>query len=70
MIEEKKEHMFEVFESKISDFESVSSEPISCEVFKVEMTTLCELAAPNLQAQSLSITYPVLDRHLSLTLNF
>jgi len=61
MIKEKKVHTFEVFESKVSDSESVSSEPISCEVFKVEMATLLELAVPNLETQPLSITYPVLD---------
>ena len=49
MNEEKKEHMFEVSESKVSDSESVSSESVSCEVIKVEITTLCELTAPNLE---------------------
>ena len=49
MIEEKKEYMFEVFESKVSDSESISSKSVSCEVFKVEMATLRELAAPNLE---------------------
>ena len=70
MIEEKKEHVFEVFESKVSDSESVSSELISCEDIKVEMATLHELAAPNLETQPLSITYPVLDRPLKLNSEF
>ena len=70
MIEEKKKHTFEVFESEISDSESASSTSVSCEVFKVEMATLRELAAPNLETQPLSITYPVLDRPLKLNFEF
>ena len=35
MIEEKKEHTFEVLKSKVSDSESVSSEVVSCEVLKL-----------------------------------
>ena len=58
MIEEKKEHTFAVFESKVSDSESISSESVSCEVIKVEMIALRELAAPNLETQPLSIAYP------------
>ena len=70
MIEEKKEHTFEVFESEVSDSESISSESVSCKVIKVETATLCELAAPNLETQPLSITYPVLDRPLNLSFRF
>jgi len=61
MIEEKTEHTFEVFESKVNDPESVSLESISCEVIMVEMATLRELVAPNLETQPLPITDPVLD---------
>ena len=61
MIEEKKEHMFEASESKASDSESVNSDSVSCEYIKVEIDTLRELAAPNLESQPLSITYHVLD---------
>ena len=49
MIKEKNEHKFEVFESKVSDSKSVGSESVSCEVFKVEMATLRELVAPNVE---------------------
>ena len=70
MIEEKKEHTFEVFESNVNDSESISFESISCKVFKVEMTTLCELTAPNLETQPLCITYPVLDQLLKLNSRF
>ena len=66
MIEQKKEYTFEAFESKVSDSESVNSESLSCEVIKVDMTTLREPAAPNLETQHLSITYPVLDQPLKL----
>ena len=70
MIEEKKEHTFEVCESEVSNSESVSSELVSCEIIKVEMVTLCKLVAPNLKTQPLSITYPVLDRPLKLNSGF
>jgi len=70
MVEEKKEHAFEELESKISDFESSNSGSVSCEVIKVEMATLRELAAPNLETQPLSITYPVVDRPLKLNSRF
>jgi len=43
MIEEKKEHTFEEFESKASDFEFVSSESISFENVKVEMALYMNL---------------------------
>jgi len=42
MIEEKKEHTFEVFESKLSDSESVSHKLVSCEDIKFEIATLRE----------------------------
>jgi len=70
MIAEIKEHTIEVFESKISDSKFVRSESVSCENIKVEMATLCELAAPILETQPLSITYLVLDRPLKLNSGF
>ena len=70
VIKEKKEYTFEVFESKVSDFESVSPKSVSGENIKVEMTTLRELAAPNLKTQPLYITYPVLDQPLKLNSEF
>ena len=70
MIEEKKKHTFEVFESKVIDSKSVSSESVSCKDIKVEMATLRKLVAPNLETQPLSITYPVLDRPLKLNSGF
>ena len=72
MIKENREHTIEVFKSKVSDFEFVRPELVSCQDIKVKMTTLCELAAPNLKTQPLSITiiYPVLDRPLKLDSEF
>jgi len=66
MSEENQENTIDVFESKVSDSEFVCSESIRCEHIKVEMTTLCELVAPNLKTQALSITYPALDEPLTL----
>ena len=70
MIEEKKERMFEVSENEVRDYESASPESISYEVVEVEMTTLCELSATNLETQPLSITYHVLDRPPKLNFGF
>ena len=70
MIEEKREYTIEVFESKVSDSEFARSEQVSCENIKVEVVTLHELLAPNLETQPLSITYPVLDRLLKLNSGF
>ena len=55
---------------KVSDSEFERSESVSCEDIKVEMATLHELAAPNLETQPLSITYPVLDQPLKLNSGF
>ena len=57
MIEEKKQHTFDVSESKVRHSEPVSSDSVSYEDVKVEMTTLRELAKSNLKTQPLSITY-------------
>ena len=70
MIEEKKEHTFEEFESKVSDSKPGRSETVSYEDIKVDMTTLHELAAPNLEIQPLFITYSVSDRPLKLNSGF
>ena len=43
------------FERKVSDSEFVSSKSVSFEDIKTEMTNLCELVAPNLETQHLSI---------------
>ena len=47
MIEEKMEHTFEMFETKVRDSESASSKSLSCEDIKIAMATLRELVAPN-----------------------
>jgi len=47
LFEEKREHTFEEFESKVSD----SNKLVSCEDIKVKMATLCELTASNLATQ-------------------
>jgi len=70
MIKKKKEYTFEVFESKVRDSKSVSSESANCEDIKVEIAALRELAAPNLKTQPLFITYPILDRPLKLNSRF
>ena len=59
-----------MFQSKVSDSKSVSSKSVSCEVFKIEMATLYEFAAPNFETLPLSITYSVLDRPLKLNSGF
>jgi len=70
MIEEKAEHTFEVFESKVSDSKFVSPKSVSCEDINVEMATLRVLAAPNLNVQPLSISYPTLEKPLKLNSGF
>jgi len=44
--------------------------PVSLEIKKVRMSTLRELAAPNLETQPMSITCAVLDKHLKLNSGF
>ena len=41
-------------------------DPVSFRIKEVSMSTLRELAAPNLETQPMSITYAVLDRPLKL----
>ena len=45
-------------------------EPVSLKTKEVRMTTLRELAAPNLEAQPFSITYAALDKPLKLNSGF
>ena len=66
MIDEKKEHTSQDFESKVSDSKFGSFESVTCADIKVEMATLRELTVPNLETQPLSITYPTLDQPLKL----
>ena len=44
--------------------------PVSFRVKEVKMSTLRELAAPNLETQPMSITYAVLDKPLKLNSGF
>ena len=43
MIKEKKEHMFELSKSKVSESEFISSDSVSCEDITVEMANLPHL---------------------------
>ena len=72
MIEEKKEHKFEGFESKLSDSKSISSKSINFEDFRVEMATLHKrnVAYLELKTQPFSITYLALNRPLKLNSGF
>ena len=45
-------------------------DPVSSRITEVSMSTLRELAAPNLETQPMSITYAVLDRPLKLNSGF
>ena len=45
-------------------------DPVSFRVKEVSMSTLRELAAPNLKTQPMSITYTVLDKPLKLNAGF
>ena len=54
----------------MSDSSFVTFESINSEDTKVEMTTLHELTAPNLEIHPFCIIYPALDQPLKLNSSF
>ena len=64
----------EIGEDKEQTLEAIKKDshpkPVSLKIKEVRMSTLWELAAPNLETQSMSITYAALDKPLKLNSGF